>query len=229
MMQPLIIAGVATGCVAEAVFIVFEYRKNWLPALLLKSAASVFFLLVGFLALRSASNAPYARWILAGLTFGAVGDVCLNLRNLCKSRARLVFLIGIGAFLLGHVCYVAALAARAPGALLYAAAACVAVSFAVIGFVLRRVNVDGALKIFGVIYLCIVLLMACLAVTMLIQEPANGAYRLFAIGGVLFAASDVLLVLNQFGKRAYPSFRALNLSLYYLGQMCIALTILLMR
>lgn len=228
-MQPLIIAAIIAGCIAEAIFIIFEYRKNWLPALLLKSAASVLFLLVGLLALKMAENAFYARWILAGLAFGAAGDVCLNLRNLCKNRARLVFLLGIAAFLLGHVCYVAALAAHAPGALLYAALACALVAFAVIRFVLRRVNVDGALKIFGVIYLCIVLFMACLACTLFLTEPANGAYRLFAAGGLLFAASDVLLVLNQFGKRAYPSFRALNLSLYYLGQLCIALTILLMR
>ena len=228
-MLPLIIAAILTGCAAEAVFIVFEYKKNWLPALLLKSAASIFFLLVGLLALRSAQNVSYARWILAGLVFGAVGDVCLNLRNLCKKRARLVFMLGIAAFLIGHVCYVWALAAQAPEALLYAALICAILSFLVIRFVLRKVNVDGALKIFGVLYLCIVLFMACLAATLFVLEPANDAYRLFAIGGALFAASDVLLVLTQFGKRAYPSFRAWNLSLYYLGQMCIALTILLMR
>lgn len=228
-MVPFIIAAIVAGCAMEAVFIVFEYKKRWLPALLLKSAASVFFLLVGLLALRSAVSASYARLIFAGLVFGAIGDVCLNLRNLCGERARLVFMLGIAAFLIGHICYVWALAARAPEALLYAAIACAVVSFAVIGFVLRRVNVEGALKIFGIIYLVIVLFMACLAVTLFVMEPANGAYRLFALGGLLFAASDVLLVLNQFGKRAYPAFRAMNLSLYYLGQMCIALTILLMR
>ncbi|MCE5188815.1 MAG: lysoplasmalogenase [Eubacteriales bacterium] len=228
-MTPLIIAAIVSGCAAEAVFIVFEYRKNWLPALLLKSAASVLFLLVGFLAMRLSADASYARLIFIGLALGAVGDVCLNLRNLCGGRARLVFMLGIAAFLLGHLCYIWALAVRAPGALLYAAIACVPVSFAVIRFVLRRVNVDGALKIFGVIYLVIVLLMACLAVTLLVFDPGSGAYRLFALGGLLFAASDVLLVLNQFGKRAYPAFRALNLSLYYLGQIGIALTIALMR
>ena len=51
----------------------------------------------------------------------------------------------------------------------------------------------------------------------------------FALGALLFALSDVLLVLNQFGKRPYPAFRAMNLSLYYLGQVLICLTIALMR
>lgn len=228
-MQPLMIAAILAGCATEAVFIVFEYRKNWLPALLVKCAASLLFLCVGLLALRAAKDVPYALLILAGLVLGVLGDVCLNLRRLCGNRARLVFILGIAAFLLGHVCYVWALAARAPEALLYAVPAGAAVSFVVIRFVLRRVQVDGALKAFGVVYLAVVLFMACLAVTLFLTEPADGAYRLFAAGGLLFAASDVLLVLNQFGKRPYPSFRALNLSLYYLGQICIALTIALMN
>lgn len=228
-MQPFMIAAILAGCATEALFIVVEYRKHWLPALLIKCAASLLFLCVGLLALRAAANVPYARLIMIGLALGAVGDVCLNLRHLCAKRARPAFMLGIAAFLLGHVSYVWALAARAPEALLYAAPACAIVSFVVIRFVLRRVNVEGALKLFGIIYLTIVLFMACLAVTLLFTEPANSAYRLFAVGGLLFATSDVLLVLNQFGKRSYPSFRALNLSLYYLGQICIALTIALMR
>lgn len=227
-MLPLIILAVA-GCAMEAVFIVLEYQKRWLPALLTKGAASLLFLLVGILALRMAADAAYAWLILTGLLFGAVGDVCLNLRHLCGSRAKLVFMVGIAAFLIGHVCYIWALTARMPGSLLYAVPACAVVSAAVIGFVLRRVNVEGTLKTFGIAYLAVVLLMACLSVTLFIMEPASRAYRLFALGGLLFAASDVLLVLNQFGKRAYPAFRALNLSLYYVGQLCIAFTIVLLQ
>ena len=51
----------------------------------------------------------------------------------------------------------------------------------------------------------------------------------FAVGALLFAASDVLLVLNQFGKQTYRALRPLHLSLYYLGQVCLCLTIALMR
>ncbi len=67
--------------------------------------------------------------------------------------------------------------------------------------------------------------MMCCALGLLPLQPSNLGYLLFAAGAVLFAASDVLLVLNQFGKRQYPAFRPMNLSLYYLGQICIALTI----
>ena len=64
---------------------------------------------------------------------------------------------------------------------------------------------------------------------MFLLEPQNTGRAIFALGGILFAASDVLLVLGQFGRRTYRGFRALNLSLYYIGQVCICLTIALMR
>ena len=44
-----------------------------------------------------------------------------------------------------------------------------------------------------------------------------------------YAAHDMLFVLNLFGKRPYPAFRAMNLSLHYLGQMLICITIAPMR
>jgi len=227
-MLPMI-ALAAVGCVTEAGFIMLEYRKRWLPALLTKGAASLLFLLIGILALRMAADPAYARLVLIGLLFGCIGDVCLNLRHLCGSRAKLVFMIGIAACLIGHFCYIWAMTARMPDSLFYALPACAILSVVVIRFVLRRIQVSGALRTFGIGYLVIVLFMACQAAALFILEPVSAAYRLFALGGLLFAASDVLLVLNQFGKRAYPAFRALNLSLYYAGQLCIAFTIVLLQ
>lgn len=227
-MLPLILISLA-GCAVETIFIIFEYRKEWTRALLLKTAASLLFLTVGLFAYEKAANLPYARLVFAGLALGAAGDVCLNLRHLCKNKSKLVFMLGIAAFLLGHIFYVAALAAQLPRALIYAVPACAIVGTAVIVFVLRRVQVEGTLRTFGVIYLAVVMFMACLAVTVFVLEPASPAHLLFALGGLLFAASDMLLVLGQFGKRAYPSFRAMNLSLYYVGQILIALTIALMQ
>ena len=217
------------GCALEAVFIVQEHRKRMLAALLLKGGASLLFVLAGVLAFSRSGNPSFARLIVLGLMFGAVGDVCLNLRFLLTEHARPIFLCGIAAFLLGHVAYLAALIAEAPQALLYALPASALVSFFLIRYVLSRVEVAGAIKTFGIVYLCVVFLMAAAAVTLFVFEPWNAGRAVFAAGALLFAASDVLLVLHQFGKRLYPAFRALNLSLYYLGQVCICLTIALLR
>ena len=217
------------GCAAEAIFIVLEHNKRMLSALLLKGGASMLFVLAGVVAFSLSPDRVFARMIVLGLMLGAVGDVCLNLRFLLTGYARAIFLFGIGAFLLGHVAYLIALIATEPGALLYALPVAAIVSFFLIRFVLSRVEVGGAIKTFGIIYLSVVFLMAAVALTLFAFEPQSTGKALFAVGGLLFAASDVLLVLNQFGKRAYPAFRALNLSLYYLGQICICLTIVFLR
>ena len=140
-----------------------------------------------------------------------------------------VFMLGIGAFLAGHVAYLWALIQLSPLALWYALPVAAIVSFFLLRFVLSRVEVGGAIKMVGIVYLCVVLLMACVALALFALECTNPGRAVFAAGALLFAASDVLLVLNQFGKRAYPSFRALNLSLYYVGQVCICLSIALLR
>ena len=228
-MLPLVVAILLFGCVVEAIFIVLEQKKKLLAALLCKSAASFLFILAGVLALGLAKEMPYAIFVLVGLILGAVGDVCLNLRLLLPAKAKAIFMLGIAAFLLGHIAYLLALIARALVAVLYALPVAAILALLVIRFVLSRVEVQGAIRTFGIVYLCIVILMAVSAAALFalgLQDPSRA---LFAAGGVLFAASDVLLVLNQFGKRPYPAFRALNLSLYYLGQVCIALTIALAR
>ncbi|MDP3447052.1 MAG: lysoplasmalogenase [Eubacteriales bacterium] len=223
-----IIALLLSGCVAEAVFIVLEHRRQMLSALLLKGAASLLFVLAGLFASSLSADLTYAKWIVLGLMLGAVGDVCLNLRFLLTGRSKAAFMVGIGSFLLGHVAYLIALIARAPGAMLYALPAAAILSFFLLRFVLSCVEVSGVIKIIGIVYLCVVFLMAVFAVTLFFLEPQAGR-ALFALGGLLFAASDVLLVLNQFGRHPYPAFRAMNLSLYYIGQVCICLTIVFLR
>ncbi len=224
-----LIALLLVGCAAETVFIILEHRKRMLGALLTKGCASLLFVFAGILAFSRSDNPVFARLIVLGLMLGAVGDVCLNLRFLLAERARTIFLFGISAFLLGHVAYLFALIGLAPLVLLYALPACAVLSVFLIRFVLSRVEVAGAIKIFGILYLCIVFLMAAVAVTLFAFAPQSAGRAVFAAGGVLFAASDVLLVLNQFGKRPYPAFRAMNLSLYYIGQVFICLSIVLLR
>lgn len=228
-MPTAIIALLLFGCASETVFILLEHKKRMLSALLFKALASLLFVLGGMFAFSLATHLNFGRLMIVGLMLGAIGDVCLNLRFLLTDGAKRVFMLGIASFLLGHIAYVLALVSCAPVALLYALPAAVVVSFFLIRFVLSRIEVGGAIKPFGIVYLCVVFLMACVALALFVLEPQNPGRALFALGGVLFAASDVLLVLGQFGRRTYRGFRVLNLSLYYIGQVCLCLTIALMR
>lgn len=49
---------------------------------------------------------------------------------------------------------------------------------------------------------------------------------MFAIGGVLFLASDVILIFNTFTGETTFGKRVANLSLYYIGQLLIASSLL---
>ena len=228
-MIPLGIVIILCGCMAESAFIAFEYRKKMLTALVLKTVASLLFVLLAVLLSVKAANSRYAAVIVAGLAFGAVGDVCLNLRFLVGERGRQVFMLGIAAFLIGHLFYLFALVRLAPQMLLWSVPLCAVISFFLLRFILGRIEVQGAIRTFGIVYLVVVFLMMCCALGLLPIDPADPAFLLFTLGAILFAGSDILLVLGQFGIKKHPSFRALNLSLYYLGQICIALTIALMK
>ncbi len=228
-MIPLWPVAILCGCAAEAAFIVCEYKKKMLTALILKTIASLMFILLAVLLSARAPISRYAAVIIAGLAFGAIGDICLNLRHLVGERGKQVFMIGIAAFLIGHLFYLFALIQHAPQMLLWSILLCAVLSFFLLHFILARIEVQGVLRSFGIVYLVVVFLMACCALGLLPIDPTNPAYLLFTLGAILFAGSDVLLVLGQFGKKKHPSFRAMNLSLYYIGQICIALTIALMQ
>ena len=224
-----LIALLLFGCATEATFIVLEQKKRMLAALLLKAAASLSFVFAGFVAFALTSIPAFGRLIVVGLMLGAIGDVCLNLRFLLTGRAKVIFLLGIGTFLLGHIAYLIALIGLNPKALLFALPLAAIVSYSMIRFVLARVEVSGAIKTFGIVYLCVVFLMACVSLALFALDAQSPGRAVFATGALLFAASDVLLVLNQFGKKTYRALRPLNLSLYYLGQVCICLTIALIH
>ena len=228
-MMVYLIALLLLGCAPEAAFIVQEHKQHLLAALLLKAAASLFFVLAGFVAFAQTSIPAYGRMIALGLMLSAIGDVCLNLRFLMTGRARTIFLLGIGTFLLGHIASLIALIGLDPKALLLALPVAAIISYGMIRFVLARVEVSGVIKTFGIVYLCVVFLLACVSLALFALDPQSPGRAVFAVGALLFAASDVLLVLNQFGKQTYRALRPLHLSLYYLGQVCLCLTIALMR
>ena len=65
-------------------------------------------------------------------------------------------------------------------------------------------------------------------------STVSGAFNttsplIYAIGAVLFTASDIVLIFNTFSGVTKFSLRITNLSLYYLGQMLIALSLFYRR
>ena len=88
-----------------AVFLWQESKKNYVPAVALKGAASLCFVIMGLLL---SDGSRMAKLICAGLILGCIADVLLNLRYVFEKKGQLVFLAGIAVFLSGHILYLIA-------------------------------------------------------------------------------------------------------------------------
>ena len=213
------------GLCIQLAFILVENKKKYVPAVILKGSASVVFVVLGLLSMRLAGDQGFARLVVAGLILGAVGDVLLNLRFVFEKAGQKIFLAGIAAFLTGHILYLAALipgSRSLPLCLLCGAAA----AALLLWWIFSRVGaVKRAFKIFGIVYIGVIVLMTAVAIGRLMAEPGSVSALLYVLGALLFTASDVVMILNTFGSTQKFSMRAANLTLYYLGQLLIAVSL----
>lgn len=207
------------GMAVQASFIAVEHRKKYVGAVCLKGTASLIFIVIGVIAFGAARDTAFARLVLIGLILGGVGDVLLNLRFVFEKMGQKIFLAGIAAFLAGHILYLAALIPQSEDLPLCAVIGVIAA--AILTYIFKTMKVKLAFKIFGVFYIGAVVLMTAVAIGNLIAAP-SAARWLYAVGAVLFTASDIVLIFNTFGSETKFSMRIANLSLYYLGQLLIA-------
>ena len=207
-------------CLA-ALFMWTEKKENYMGAVILKGLASLCFVLVGVMA---GNGGQLAKLIVTGLLLGCVADVLLNLRWVFPKKGQIIFLVGILVFLGGHVVYLAAVLPMADNW-----AVCVVVGVVLTALLMKwifsKITAKKAFKIFGVFYLGAIMLLNCVAVSNLMTAP-SAFTGLFAAGALLFLISDIVLILNTFGQKSKFSLRVTNLSLYYIGQLLIAWSLL---
>ena len=209
------------GMGLQGCFITVEHQEKYVPAVILKGLAALCFVIIGFLgSSQVVMEFDFAKKITIGLLFGLLGDVCLNLRFVLKNFGQKIFLIGILMFLIGHILYLVALIPFAVK--LWTCIAIGAVlAAALLTYIFLTMKVKIAFKIFGVFYLGAVIIMTVIALGIAIFAP-NPKAIVYAVGAVLFTASDIVLIFNTFSGVTKFSLRITNLSLYYLGQLLIA-------
>ncbi|WP_019398166.1 lysoplasmalogenase family protein [Pseudoxanthomonas sp. GW2] len=175
--------------------------------------------LIAVYAMRAAPpvSARYRAAVLAGLACSLAGDVFLML-------PQDLFVPGLVAFLLAHLCYIVAFfpgagtVPRVLGLLAYMA-------FAGCNLVLLLPSVPAALRVAVLVYVGVLMLMAGLATARAwslrhdrrLAAPARAA----ALGGMLFVLSDSLLAWDRFGG-GLPLAMLFILATYYAAQWCIA-------
>ena len=100
---------ISAGAVLETLFIMRSYKRRDVSSVVLKTAASVVFVLLGLLELRRMGPSVYEWYVVAGLTLGMLGDLLLALRFLSEKLHRLFFAAGSMSFFLGHIVYILAI------------------------------------------------------------------------------------------------------------------------
>lgn len=208
------------GAAIQALFIAVEHNEKYVGAVCLKGSASVVFVIIGAIAFAAAANTQFAKPVFIGLILGAVGDILLNLRFVFEKNGQKIFLLGIAAFLAGHILYLAALIPQSENLWLCIIIGAV-IAAAILAYIFKTMDVKPAFKAFGVLYIGAVVIMTAIAIGNLISGPSTTTW-LYAIGAVLFTVSDVVLIFNTFGTTQRFSLRITNLSLYYIGQLLIA-------
>lgn len=166
-----------------------------------------------------AATTLYGRLVLSALVFSWLGDLALI------GTGRL-FLAGLGAFLVGHLAYVAAFVVRgvsAPAALV-GAAVMVVVAASTARWLLRA-ELPAPYRVPVAAYLLAIGAMVALALGTAWPSMARGdaaaTGRAILVGAAAFAASDLLVARERFVRPA-PGNRLVGLPLYFAGQLLLA-------
>ena len=171
---------------------------------------------IAWAALGRSDDGLVKRWIVIGLVCSLAGDVAL----LWPVQG---FLVGLVAFLLGHVSYLVALTRRvkflasppAFGGWAIVAASVLAGLWA---------GVPPDLRAPVLVYVCALGAMAAQATSVWLarrNQPDAARWRIVAIGGALFVLSDAILAADKF-VGGVPMPTLWNLSIYWLAQWFIA-------
>ncbi len=225
------IALAIVSAAACALLVYAEYRYLARVRVAAKIVASLAFLGVGLIA---RPGGAYGDWIVAGLALGVVGDIAL------LGDSKRAFLVGLTAFLLGHVAYVVACAAvESPQYWLadawFAAALPVAVGAIALVKLWPRL---GSLRVPVIAYVIVIVTMVigALAVRGELEhiDPMLAMLRRhrlsfeardrLAVGAVLFFASDLAVARDKFVAKTFAN-KAWGLPAYYAAQLCIAWSI----
>ncbi len=202
---------------ALGLFVARSMQLTWLAVLCKPVPVLVMALWVHWQRRALPHTARYGGWLRAGLVLGLVGDVLLE-------KPPDLFLFGLVAFLLGHICYVVGMwrDVRAPKLARLA-------PILLFGAVMLMLLWPGlqALRIPVVIYTAVIVVMGWRAWARVVEGPsARPDAWAGALGATLFLFSDGMLAYNRFVE-PLPMAGYMIILTYWAGQLGLARSVLL--
>jgi uncharacterized membrane protein YhhN len=194
----------------------YEKKKDRIPLLITKSILSLLFVMTA--PLQPHPVPAYYHYLLIGLIFCLVGDVCLALPQ------KKAFMGGLAAFLVGHVFYI--LSFLSLTSIFSWISTGVFIIFGISAFIFFWLRPHLRSMLIPVLtYILVITVMASGAWTVFWMSsfPISGR-TLILVGALCFYVSDVLVARNKFIKEEYRN-RLLGLPLYYAGQFMLAFSV----
>jgi alkenylglycerophosphocholine/alkenylglycerophosphoethanolamine hydrolase len=170
--------------------------------------------LLGLLALSNSATkggSSAARFVGVGLLLSSVGDALLDL----QARDASLFLLGLVAFLAGHISYIIA---NVQGAISHSAPlACAIATFPAGMLWLLAPSLPSDMVVPVAVYACVI---ATMAYTSLVRRQTHNWHRA-AAGALIFVLSDTVLALDRF-LAPLPNAKLVVMLTYYTAQALIA-------
>ncbi len=197
-----------------------EKKKNRLPLLTTKSILSLLFVAAALL--QPHSVPVYYHYLLVGLIFCLIGDVCLALP---QEKA---FKAGLVAFLIGHIFYIFSFSSLIPISYWFSPMLFIIFGISALIFFWLRPHLKSML-IPVLLYIVVITVMVSGAWAVFWRSSFQVSGRtLILIGSLCFYFSDVFVARDKFIKEEYPN-RLLGLPLYYAGQFLLAFSVGLLK
>ncbi len=187
-------------------------------AIVMKSAASVFFLIAGLCGYSLHKQTKYAKPMLAAFFFSAVGDVLLAL----DKDEGILFVIGVASFAAAHVMFLIVFCNISPIKKIDIGVTAAALVGFIALLLFGNFNYHGLLPvIIGYTIIVSFMMIKALSLWRSREGRKKTAYLIMA-GGVLFLLSDLLLLFCLFGENTPAAVQAANWLIYYAAQICLS-------
>ncbi len=194
----------------------YEKRKNRVPLLITKSILSLLFVMTALLQPHSLPG--YYHYLLVGLVFCLIGDVCLALPR------ESAFKVGLVAFLIGHIFYIFSFSSLIPASYWISSGFIIFLGMSASIFFWLRPHLKSML-IPVLLYIVVITVMAIGAWAVFLKSSFRISGRALILAGALcFYFSDVFVARHKFIKEEYMN-RLLGLPLYYAGQFMLAFSV----
>ena len=231
MILPIIL--LALGLISLTLFCVSKVKGYSYRTVIIKGITSLFFLSLGIYGLIAMGFRTLSFFVVPGLFLGLLGDIFLDLKYVQRDRDYMWTMLGFIVFGLGHILYVTGMFLEfyVDQSIFYIIIPILlAIIMGPVTMLLGKAMKAVYGKFFWIAFFYAMTLFATVFTSFflwMMTAFTETTLLLFFIGGVLFAASDLILNMTYFTEGHEKPFDIVSNSVtYYIAQFLIALCIL---